>query len=109
MAIGAADEEGDGLHVAAEFEGVDAIDKLVGGESFAAFVERDAVGAGALVEELVGLVLFFEVLHLDFGGAGETPLVVGDAVGGVAELWFADGEDAELHEGSLGTGDTGGD
>jgi hypothetical protein len=54
---------------------------------------------------LFGLVPFLEVLDRDFGGTGEAPLVVGDGVGGVAEFGFADGEDAELHGGSLGLGD----
>lgn len=99
VAVGAADEKGDRLHVATEFEDVDAFDELGGGESFAAFVEGDAEGARALLEELFGLVLFLEVVDLQFAGAGEAPLVVGDAVGGVAEFWFADGEDAEFHGG----------
>ncbi len=54
MAIGRADEKGDGFDVAAEFPLGEGIGPLLGGESLAAFIQSDAEMALAAIEKLGG-------------------------------------------------------
>jgi len=91
VAIWAADEEGHGLYLSSLFQGVDAIDEFVGGEEIAALVHRDPISASAPLEELPRFVLILEVLDLDLAGSLEAFLELGNTIGSIAELRFANG------------------